>query len=122
MANVKGIKGKRCDVEKFVNDQKVGDSFKVTIGGAYEPLITLLDLYINQLYEKFKNETNRITERIVGIMRNQKMEDLEKEVENLCKQRRDAKLPSLNKKWSFPLIISSVDVTKSAISCKSGHI
>ena len=29
---------------------------------------------------------------------------------------------SLNKKWSFPLSISSVNVTKSAVSCGFGHI
>ena len=29
---------------------------------------------------------------------------------------------TLHKKWSFPLKISSVNVTKSAISCGFGHI
>ena len=29
---------------------------------------------------------------------------------------------TLHKKWSFPLRISSVNVTKSAVSCGSGHI
>ena len=31
-------------------------------------------------------------------------------------------LSTLHKRWSFPLIISSVNVTKSAISCGFGHI
>ena len=30
--------------------------------------------------------------------------------------------PTLHKKWSFPLRISSVNVTKFAVSCGSGHI
>ena len=47
------------------------------------------DQDINQLYEQFKNETNRITESIVGIKRNPKTEGLGKEVEDLCKQRRN---------------------------------
>ena len=29
---------------------------------------------------------------------------------------------TMHKKWSFPLSISSVNVTKSAVSCKFGHI
>ena len=29
---------------------------------------------------------------------------------------------ALNKKWSFPLRISSVNMTKSAVSCGAGHI
>ena len=29
---------------------------------------------------------------------------------------------TLHKKWSFPLLISSVNVTKSAVSCGFGHI
>ena len=29
---------------------------------------------------------------------------------------------SLHKKWNFPLAISSVNVTKSAVSCGFGHI
>ena len=79
------IKGKRYDVAKLVNDQKVAGSLKVTIGGVYAPLMVLGDLKINQLYEMFKNETNRIMERTVGIMRNPKMKGLGKEVESQCK-------------------------------------
>ena len=45
------------------------------------------DQDINQLYEQFKNEANKITESIVGIKRNPKTELLGKEVEDLCKQR-----------------------------------
>ena len=88
------MKGTRHDVGRLVNDQKVPDSFKVTIrasvcttDGAWRPRNT-----VSQLYEKFKNETNRITERTLGIMRNQKTEGLEKEFENLYEQRRDARL------------------------------
>ena len=33
-----------------------------------------------------------------------------------------AKWASVHKKWSFPLRISSVDVSKSAVSCEFGHI
>ena len=29
---------------------------------------------------------------------------------------------TLRKKWSFPLRISSVNVTKSTVSCRFGHI
>ena len=50
------------------------------------------DQEINQLYKKFKYETNGITESIAGIKRNPKTEGLGKEVENLCKQRRNARL------------------------------
>ena len=46
------MNGKRYDVGKIVNGQKVADSFKVTIRGVYATLIVLGDLEINQLYEK----------------------------------------------------------------------
>ena len=101
MANVKltgkfqrkpKLKGKQYDVEKLTNDNKLAESFKVTIGGAFPPLIAFEDQEINQLYEQFKNETNRITESLVGIKRNPKTEGLGKDVEDLCKQRRNARL------------------------------
>ena len=50
------------------------------------------DQEINHLHEKFKNKANGITKSIVGIKRNPKTEGLGKEVENLCKQRRNARL------------------------------
>ena len=68
------------------------DSFKVTIRPTYAPLIALRDLEISQLYENFKNETKIITEKTVGVMRDPKKDGLGREFENLCKQRRDAKL------------------------------
>ena len=86
------MKGKQYDVGKLINDQKLAESFKVTIGRAFAPLMAFEDQEINQLYEKFKNETNGITESIVGIKRNPKTEGLGKEAKNLCKQRRNARL------------------------------
>ena len=86
------MKGKQYDVAKLTNDQNLADTFKVTIGGAFAPLMAFEDQDINQLYEQFKNETNKITESIVGIKRNPKTEGLGKEVEDLCKQRRNARL------------------------------
>ena len=56
------LKGKQYDVEKLTNDNKLAESFKLTIGGAFAPLIAFGDQEINQLYEQIKNETNRITE------------------------------------------------------------
>ena len=32
------MKGKQYDVGKLINDQKLAESFKVTIGGAFAPL------------------------------------------------------------------------------------
>ena len=64
----------------------------MTIGGAFAPLMAFEDQEINQLYKKFKYETNGITESIAGIKRNPKTEGLGKEVENLCTQRRNARL------------------------------
>ena len=58
-------------------------------------MIAFEDQEINQLYEQFKNETNRITESLVGIKRNPKTEGLGKDVEDLCKQRRNARLVCL---------------------------
>ena len=53
------MKRKLYYLEKLVYDQKVANSFKVTIGGAYALMVVLADVEINQLYEKFKNEANR---------------------------------------------------------------
>ena len=53
------MKRKLYYLEKLVYDQKVANSFKVTIGGAYVLMVVLADVEINQLYEKFKNEANR---------------------------------------------------------------
>ena len=90
------MQGKQYDVAKLTNDQNLVDAFKVTIGGAFAPLMAFEDQDINQLYEQFKNETNKITESIVGIKRNPKTEGLGKEVEDLCKQRRNARLMYIN--------------------------
>lgn len=65
---------------------------KYQLGRANAPMMVVGDLEINQLYEKIKNESKRTTEKTGGIMRNPKMEGLGKEVGNLCKQRRDARL------------------------------
>ena len=46
-----------------------------------------------------------------------------KKITNCVTQRRKKeKLVILHKKWSFPLRISSVNVTKSAVFCGFGHI
>ena len=50
------MKGKQYDVAKLTNDRNLADSFG--------------DQDINQLYEQFINETNKITESIVDIKRN----------------------------------------------------
>ena len=86
------MKGKQYDVAKLANDQNLADTFKVTIGVAFAPLMAFEDQDINQLYDQFKNETNKITESIISIKRNSKTEGLGKEVEDLCKQRRNARL------------------------------
>ena len=86
------MKGKQYDVGKLINDQKLAESFKMTIAGAFAPLMAFEDQEINQLYERFKIKNNGITESIAGIKRNPKTEGLGKEVQNLCKQRRNATL------------------------------
>ena len=83
------VKGKQYGVSKLTNDQNLADTFKVTIGGAFTPLMAFEDQDINQRYKQFKNETSKITESIVGIKRNPKTEGLGKEAEDLCKQRRN---------------------------------
>ena len=85
-------KSRQFDVAKLMNDQNLAESFKITIGGAFAPLMACEDQEINQLYDSFKKEVNRVTEHIVGFKRNPKTEGLSKEVEVLCKQRREARL------------------------------
>ena len=37
------MKGKQYDVGKLINDQKLAESFKVTIGGEFAPLMAIED-------------------------------------------------------------------------------
>ena len=56
------MKGKQYDVAKLTNDQNLADTFKVTIVGAFAPLMAFEDQDINQLYEqlqKLNQQNNR---------------------------------------------------------------
>ena len=66
------MKGKQYDVAKFTIYPNLADTFNVTIGGAFAPLMAIEDQYINKIYEQFKIETNKITQSIVGIKKIQK--------------------------------------------------
>ena len=53
------MEGKQYDVGKLMHDQKLAESFKVTIGGAFSPLMVFEDQEVNQLYEKRKHCWNK---------------------------------------------------------------
>ena len=85
-------KHKQFDVAKLIDDKEIANTFQITIGGAFAPLMSLNAMPIDDLYEKFKTETNKVTSDIVGLKRSKGTEGLGKDTELLCKNRRKARL------------------------------
>ena len=59
------------------------------MGGRFEPLLNQDTDDINQLYIKFVEITNKVTEETVGFQRNRKTAGLSPQVEQMCQQRRN---------------------------------
>ena len=87
---------RRYDVAKLINDEQLAQTFKIKIGGAFEPLLLIEDLEIDELYRKFKQITNKATEEIVGFKRRHQIEGLATEIEEVCKDRRHARTEMIN--------------------------
>ena len=87
----------RFDVSKLTNGDQIAKTFSISIGGAFEPLLELEDFEIDEFYSKFKEATNKTTENVVGFKRNNLVEKLPQSIEVLCKERRQARLQTLNK-------------------------
>ena len=87
----------RFDVFKLTNDEQIAKTFSISIGGAFEPLLELEDYEIDEFYSKFKEATNKTTEKVVGFKRNNLVEKLPQSIEVLCEERRQARLQTLNK-------------------------
>ena len=89
---------KKFNVEKL-EDRNVSQELEHRIGGAFEPLLSL-ETTMDDLYEQFKNETNMITQEVLGRKRPKLLEGMEPEIEELCSKRRKARLRIVNKTTS----------------------
>ena len=89
---------KKFNVEKL-EDRNVSQELEHRIGGAFEPLLSL-ETTMDDLYEQFKNETNMITQEVLGRKRPRLLEGMEPEIEELCSKRRKARLRIVNKTTS----------------------
>jgi len=57
---------KKYDVSRLGNTT-IAEEFKAKIGGAFESLLELQDLELEDIWKAFKDTTNRVTEETVGI-------------------------------------------------------
>ena len=86
---------RRYNVEKLLNWESRNE-FEVKIGGAFEPLIDLIeDQTVQDMYKKFVDTTNKVTEETVGYKRKQHVEGMSRELEIKCNERRKARLRCL---------------------------
>ncbi|XP_030840865.1 craniofacial development protein 2-like [Strongylocentrotus purpuratus] len=86
---------KTYDVGRF-NDSNIVETFKARIGGAFEPLLQLPDTDVDELWKKFRDTTNNISEEIVGFKRSRQVKGLPEEVCKACEQRRKARILMMN--------------------------
>lgn len=90
---------KRYNVDKLITDVRAAEEFEVQIGGRFEALLemdTNEDHSIEELYTKFKEETNKVTEEVVGMRRNRQVEGMSDDEEELCALRREARIKMIN--------------------------
>ena len=93
---------KKFDVDRL-KENEFAKEFEVKIGGRFEPILSLLDTDIDELYNKFKNATNEVTKEVAGYRRRKKVEDMSQELEELCQKRREARLELLQQPSSNTL-------------------
>ena len=93
-------------------------NFQARFGGRFEPLLNQDTDDINQLYIKFVEITNKVTEETVGFQRNRKTAGLSPQVEQMCQQRRN-----LRKKMLInPLDISDTNERTGMLRKKCGSL
>lgn len=86
---------KRFAVSRLSN-ATIAHEFQAKIGGAFEPLIGLVDTEVEEIWSTFKDTTNRITEEIVGLKKARHIKGLPEEVMKACDQRRKARISMFN--------------------------
>ncbi|XP_072043646.1 uncharacterized protein [Amphiura filiformis] len=69
---------KSYDVSRFINPL-IAEEFRAKIGGTFEPLLQLEDTDVEDLWAKFRDTTNKITEESVGIRRARQVKGLPEE-------------------------------------------
>ena len=86
---------KNYDVSRFSN-HAIAEEFRAKIGGAFEPLVQLENSDTEEIWTKFRDTTNSITEATVGIKRARHVKGLLEVVRNACHQRRKARILMMN--------------------------
>ena len=87
---------KNYDVSRFSN-HAIAEEFRAKIEGAFEPLLQLENSDTEELWTKFRDTTNSITEATVGTKRARQVKGLPEVVRNACHQRRKARILTMNK-------------------------
>ena len=87
---------KNFDVSRFSNST-IAEEFKAKIGGAFEPLLQLEDTNVENLWTKFKDNTNKITyHEVVGIKKTKQVRGLPEDLRKACQKRRKARITLMN--------------------------
>ena len=92
---------KRYDVPKL-KQQAILDTFKVQLGGKFEPLINdLANQSVEGCYNKFVDDINKRTKNMMWYRRNKAIDSLSQEAEDLCEKRRALRKKVLNSKRPY---------------------
>lgn len=90
---------KSYNVDKLISDARIAEEFKVQIGGRFEALMEM-DTHgehtMEELYTKFKEETNKTTEDLVGVRKRRRIRGMTAEEEELCAMRRSVRTRMIN--------------------------
>ena len=97
---------KRFDVDKLEN-QDYKEDFRVKIGGRFAPLLNF-NGDIDELYDKFKEITNSVTNEVVGPRKRKFVDNMSRETVDLCRQRRKSRLVLSIRKMTGSLLRTSV--------------
>ena len=125
------------------SDPAITDEFKVRIGGAFEPLLQLQYTDVEDLWSKFRDTTNNITEEVVGRRRAKLVKGLPENVVKACEERRKARIQKINnpnernkekynelnktvkcevKRWKKTLLTKDVEEMEKAYAKNNSHM
>ena len=70
---------------------EIAKEFHFQVGGAFAPLMDL-EVDVDELYNSFKNVTNKVTKEVVGYKKAKQLENMNMETAHLCEKRRAARI------------------------------
>jgi hypothetical protein len=90
---------------------EIAEDFQVKIGRAFAPLLDL-ETNVDELYESFKNTTNKITKEVVGYRKSKQVEGMSAETSKLCEKRRAARIEMIKNPRSAPIQVRYRNLNK----------